>query len=325
MPTPSQLQQSLKILDRMAIGLLATPRSSATRRFLAFLSSQRDALEAERYWERPRSYQPAQYQSKIDLLLTATPHEFRFLFRMTSMEFARLVERFGGDEVFISTGRRPQAAPKYQIALFVHRLAHGHEVKTEARLFGISSEISFLRPISNLIAAAGSVQTWTDRCIQAIGRHVETYIHWPSVDERYDLKSRIKSIHGIPQCIGFVDGCHVNLERAPTRPGKSAGAYHSRKERYGFNVVAAVDDKKRFIYLHWGYSAASSDQRVQRSMKPNTNPERFFEDGEWLLADAGFTCSPNIIPMYKRGRGQAHLRGRMVCHLCIAGLRDSEK
>ena len=166
--------------------------------------------------------------------------------------------------------------------------------------------------VSYLICTAGTVQYWTDRCIQAIGCHLQTYVHWPTLDERYNLKAHIKSIHGIPHCLGFIDGCHINLERAPTRPGKTAGAFHSRKERYGFNVVAAVDDKKRFIYLHWGFSAASSDQRVQRSMVPQTHPERFFDNGEWLLADAGFTCSPNIIPMYKRGRGKSHLHGRMA-------------
>ena len=230
----------------------------------------------------------------------------------STTEFNRLVDRFGGDPVFKSAGRRPQAPPKYQLALFIHRLAHGYEVKAEARLFGVSGELCQTSAV--LTHAAGTVQTWTDRSIQAIARQLQTYIHWPDLDERYDLKARIKSIHGIPQCLGFVDGCHINLERAPTRPGKTAAAFHSRKERYGFNVVAVVDDKKRFTYLHWGFSAASSDQRVQRSMRPHTHPERFFDNGEWILGDAGFTCSPNIIPMYKRVRGQANLHGRMVRH-----------
>ena len=47
-------------------------------------------------------------------------------------------------------------------------------------------------------------------------------------------------------------------------------------------------------------------------MKLHTQPERFFDNGEWLLADAGFTCSPNIIPMCERGRGESHLHGQMA-------------
>lgn len=137
-------------------------------------------------------------------------------------------------------------------------------------------------------------------------------IHWPTLDERDELKRRIKSIHGLPDCLGYIDGSHINLEHAPTRPAKTAGSFHSRKERYGFNLVAVVDDHKRFRYIHWGFSASSSDQRVQRNMRLHTDPFDFFDGGEWVLGDSGFTCTRNIIPMFKRVRGEAQLRGRPV-------------
>jgi len=52
---------------------------------------------------------------------------------------------------------------------------------------------------------------------------------------------------GIPHCIGIIDGFHVTLETAPARD--DAGAFHSRKERYGYNVLGVIDDTKRFRYL----------------------------------------------------------------------------
>ena len=138
----------------------------------------------------------------------------------------------------------------HQLALFIHWVAHGYELRAEASLFGVSGLLSIHLIDRSDVLAEGTVQVWTDRSIQAITRHLHMYIHWPSLDKRFDLKARIKSIHGIPHCCGFIDGCHINLEQAPARPGKIAGAFHSQKERYGFNIVAAVDNKKRFIYLH---------------------------------------------------------------------------
>ncbi len=90
-------------------------------------------------------------------------------------------------------------------------------------------------------------------------------IWWPSTEERKRISDWILLEHGIPQIVGFVDGCHINMDRAPYR-GVKAGAFHSRKERYRFNVVAAVDHAKRFTYMHSGSSARSSDMRIQRAV-----------------------------------------------------------
>ncbi len=100
--------------------------------------------------------------------------------------------------------------------------------------------------------AAGTVGRWTDNSIQAIIRQLSSHVRWPTVNERYDLKRCIKSRHALPNCVGFIDGSHINLEHAPTRPTKTAGSFHNGKERYGFNIVAVVDDMKRMRYLALG-------------------------------------------------------------------------
>ena len=138
MPTRSQLHDSLKIMDRTQVKILSGPHTKAARQHLTLLSFLRDHLEAEQYWERPPTYRRVHYRIAINPLIASQPNEFKFLFRMSSSEFARLVTRFGCDEVFQTTGKRPQAPPKYQLALFIHHLAHGYKVRAEARLFGIS-------------------------------------------------------------------------------------------------------------------------------------------------------------------------------------------
>ncbi len=113
---------------------------------------------------------------------------------------------------------------------------------------------------------------------------------------------------GIPHCIGIIDGFHVTLETAPARD--DAGAFHSRKERYGYNVLGVIDDTKRFRYLHYGYPASSSDMRVQRAAEPLNHPDEHFSRNEYLLADSGFTASEQMVPMFRKTAGNTIMRGR---------------
>jgi hypothetical protein len=57
---------------------------------------------------------------------------------MSAIEFR--VGLLGGDVVFPSRGRKPQALAELQLAVFVHRLAHGHDVKMISRLVNIPGE-----------------------------------------------------------------------------------------------------------------------------------------------------------------------------------------
>jgi hypothetical protein len=96
----------------------------------------------------------------------------------------------------------------------------------------------------------GTVEKWSDQAMCVIIDKLPKYIYWPVIDERFDIKIHIKALHGIPQCLSYINGSHINLERAPTRPQKNTGPFHRRKERYSFNIVAVIDDKNRFCYLH---------------------------------------------------------------------------
>lgn len=156
-----------------------------------------------------------------------------------------------------------------------------------------------------MITSVGTVQHSTNKSIKAITRQLDSYVVWPDHRERNLIQKSIKSLYSLPKCIGFVEGCCINFEHAPTCPSKTAGSFHSCKECYGLNIVCVVDNKKLIWFLHWGYSASSGNQRVQRAMLIHTNPQDFFNNGQYILADSGFTCTKNIIPMFKRVRGQS--------------------
>lgn len=139
-------------------------------------------------------------------------------------------------------------------------------------------------------------------------RKKDRYIYWPSGFEREGIKASFLSSYGIPDCVGLVDGYHVNLAFRPSRD--DAGAFHSRKERYGFNVAGIVDHTKRIRYLHYGYPASSSDMRVQRAIEPLNDPGDHFSNMEYILADSGYAASHQVVPMFKKSAGNATLRGR---------------
>jgi hypothetical protein len=269
-------------------------------------------VQKQRYWTRPTSYERVHYHSIINRMLSSRPQTFRYLFRMTNTEFARLVEKYMDDEVFEAKGNRPPADPKYQLAVFIYRLAHGHEMQTVQLLFGISSEYSlpYLKS-PYLIYSVGTINNWTDNFIIAIIRGLKEEIRWPNPTEKAHIKRQIKAQFGIPHCLGFIDGTHINFEHKPSR-GKPAGSWHSRKERYGMNVMAVVDDNKRFRYIHWGFSASASDICIQRNMSLTHSFYDYFDGEEHVLGDSGFALTPYILPMYKRIRGQNQLTGKAV-------------
>ena len=143
-------------------------------------------------------------------------------------------------------------------------------------------------------------------------RNLNQYVHWPCAADRIKVQKAIQRQHGLLQCVGFVDGTHIGLAQAPSRSKRSSNSYHSYKKKYGFNVMAVVNQNKRFTFAHWGYSAAASDIRVQQASRLHTDAETYFNDGEYVLGDSGFLYTSHFIPMYRKMAGQAELNGKKV-------------
>ncbi|WVN88582.1 uncharacterized protein L203_103793 [Cryptococcus depauperatus CBS 7841] len=92
---------------------------------------------------------------------------------MSRSEFNDVVDRFAKDVAFPRTEKRKPAASKYQLALTIHRLAHGHEIKTIAAPFGVP---------------ARTVMRWTDNSLIAIIQNLGEYVRWPSEFEKDAIK-----------------------------------------------------------------------------------------------------------------------------------------
>jgi hypothetical protein len=135
----TQRNLALKTLDTLLVKTMEHPPSASGRRKTRYFLRIWSFVAGQRYWSRPRSYKPVHYVSVIDDLLGISSDEFQFFWRMSVTEFGRLVDLYKDNDVFQPKGSRPPAEAKYQLAVFLYRLAHGHELKAIKRLFGISS------------------------------------------------------------------------------------------------------------------------------------------------------------------------------------------
>ena len=64
----------------------------------------------------------------------------------------------------------------------------------------------------------------------------------------------------LPNCIGFVDGSHVNLEQAPALA--HASEYYSRKQRYGLHLQVVCDWHQIIRHIKVGRPASTHDAKV---------------------------------------------------------------
>ena len=72
----------------------------------------------------------------------------------------------------------------------------------------------------------GSVNDYVMQTCDAILKHREQVIKWPSIEERRNISGRIRKVHGFVNCIGLIDGTLFPLAFAPTLNGED---YYTRK------------------------------------------------------------------------------------------------
>jgi len=52
----------------------------------------------------------------------------------------------------------------------------------------------------------GLVNDYVIQAFDAILKHHEQFIKWPSIKERQNISGRIRKVHGFVNCIGLIDG-----------------------------------------------------------------------------------------------------------------------
>lgn len=95
-------------------------------------------------------------------------------------------------------------------------------------------------------------------CIsQAILELEKDWIRWPDETERLEIARNM--VDHLPNCIGYIDGSHINLEEAPLDDPES---YFTRKQRYAIQLQAVCDNNKMIRSIFVGYPGSVHDARV---------------------------------------------------------------
>lgn len=210
---------------------------------------------------------------------------FRSLLRVSRVAFGMILAAIADDDVFKNRSPFAQRPIEVQLMVSLRRFGcygNGASYKSIAHLFGISE---------------GSVHTFTKRVVSALCRIKDKHVIWPSEPEKEQHKRRVLRDFGFPDCIGIVDGTHLNLDLKPVVEGE---AYFSRKSRYGISSMVVCTVDFRIIYTCTGAPASVHDTRVWRNSHLARNIEQYFAPHEYLLADSGYPLSPQCIIPYKK-------------------------
>ena len=79
-----------------------------------------------------------------------------------------------------------------------------------------------------------------------------------TINEVNEMVLNFYLAHGFPQCLGDVDGSHVNIKR----PKTNANDYMNRKGHYSFNVPAAADYQYCFFDVVIKWPGSVHDGRI---------------------------------------------------------------
>lgn len=208
--------------------------------------------------------------------------------RMSEERFWKLVDLIQSSRVFHNQSHNKQVPVSWQLLVTLANLGssgNGGDLSHLAYMFHISE---------------GSVQNWTNRCIYAILQIEKDWVFWPIENERQELKSKMKDTV-FKDTVGFMDGTLMPLAFAPVRNPED---YWTRKNFYAFNVMLVCDVHKTIRFYELGWCGSAHDQRVYRSSLLFTDPAKFMNEDEYLLADSGYTLSPHVITPFKRSVGR---------------------
>ena len=226
-------------------------------------------LQSERYLFRD-TYRPRTLHSKdhmwnkiINTTLIYNDDEFLCCFRSTRSTFLRLVALIKDNPILQGKNFRRHSK---------HFVAELHLLAT-LKFFGAEGNLgSNKRLRDNLGMGKGTVSNYVNRGVLAILSLHDQCFFWPSAQERRDISLRIEQKFTLKNCVGMIDGTHLNLN---TRPECCGEEYYTRKNCYAISALLIVDDNKCIRYANVGWPGSIHDNHILLNKKIIHEPNNY--------------------------------------------------
>jgi hypothetical protein len=211
--------------------------------------------------------------------------EFLEKYRVTRDQLHLITNLIKDSKEFGQTSiRGPLQMPvKYQLMVFLHFV--GHESTTDRN----QREV--------FVISRGRITNARIRVTKALIGLRDTYIQWPTEDERKATAERFLKKWGFVNAVFIMDGTLLEIAFEPQSDDFSD--YHGRKYRYSLTVLVMNNDKKEILYYLSGFPGSAHDNRVWKNTPQCRNPTKYFSPTEYGLADTAFSPSTHCIPSYK--------------------------